>query len=289
MSLIQCPECQKEVSSTAVSCPYCGYGVKKHFEDIEFARLEQERLTLKTEKSKKRNKLLKFIIPVSVIVIGGLVGVVVNHIILSDRTVFSTDSEMLKYLTSRNCWQLDDLYTDEWLVFNSNGLAEHIEGGKHGNNYGNQIEMSPQKGEFKIEHEEYVISNEGKIVNKKYKDEYYIPNYSPAHTNSIMNDLKLEVISSTYIRDDECKTQIKVTNTGNRTYKFIRLKTTLSNEAGESITLDDDEIVVSDSGSKNYEIAPGKTGTCTTFAINIPSEYKSGSASVKEYRVSNDN
>ena len=35
MALINCPECGKEVSLTAVSCPHCGYGVKKHFEDIE--------------------------------------------------------------------------------------------------------------------------------------------------------------------------------------------------------------------------------------------------------------
>ena len=33
MALIKCPECGKEnVSSTAESCPSCGYGIKAHFE-----------------------------------------------------------------------------------------------------------------------------------------------------------------------------------------------------------------------------------------------------------------
>lgn len=29
MALIQCPECKKEVSSTAPTCPHCGYQLKK--------------------------------------------------------------------------------------------------------------------------------------------------------------------------------------------------------------------------------------------------------------------
>jgi len=31
MALVNCPECGKEVSSTAESCPNCGYGVREHF------------------------------------------------------------------------------------------------------------------------------------------------------------------------------------------------------------------------------------------------------------------
>ena len=30
MAIIKCPECQKEVSDSAVSCPFCGYGVEAH-------------------------------------------------------------------------------------------------------------------------------------------------------------------------------------------------------------------------------------------------------------------
>lgn len=32
MPLIKCKECGKEVSNTAISCPSCGFGIKKHEE-----------------------------------------------------------------------------------------------------------------------------------------------------------------------------------------------------------------------------------------------------------------
>jgi len=28
MALVDCPECRREVSSTAVTCPHCGHGLK---------------------------------------------------------------------------------------------------------------------------------------------------------------------------------------------------------------------------------------------------------------------
>lgn len=33
MSLISCPECNKEVSDTAKSCPHCGYNIEKYITD----------------------------------------------------------------------------------------------------------------------------------------------------------------------------------------------------------------------------------------------------------------
>lgn len=35
MSMVECPECGKEVSDNAVMCPNCGYGVKEHFFKIK--------------------------------------------------------------------------------------------------------------------------------------------------------------------------------------------------------------------------------------------------------------
>lgn len=34
MALVNCPECGKQVSSTALACPNCGYSVKEHFEAL---------------------------------------------------------------------------------------------------------------------------------------------------------------------------------------------------------------------------------------------------------------
>lgn len=41
MALVNCPECKKEVSSTALSCPYCGFGVKDYFGAIQKKTEEQ--------------------------------------------------------------------------------------------------------------------------------------------------------------------------------------------------------------------------------------------------------
>ncbi len=54
MALIKCPECGKEVSDKAESCPSCGFGIKKHY-DTMYIMKEKE----KVEKSKKE-KLDKF-------------------------------------------------------------------------------------------------------------------------------------------------------------------------------------------------------------------------------------
>ena len=46
MALINCPECGKEkVSDTAITCPYCGYGIADYYK-----RKEEE------EKRKRNNE-----------------------------------------------------------------------------------------------------------------------------------------------------------------------------------------------------------------------------------------
>lgn len=67
MALTKCPECGREnVSSTAESCPNCGYGIKTHFEQIEKQRVEQviqkqkeaTRISRQTEADRKYNEYL---------------------------------------------------------------------------------------------------------------------------------------------------------------------------------------------------------------------------------------
>lgn len=54
MALINCPECGKEnVSNSAESCPICGYGIKKHFDEL---KLEEEKIR-KAEQDKKMREL----------------------------------------------------------------------------------------------------------------------------------------------------------------------------------------------------------------------------------------
>lgn len=40
MALINCPECKKEVSDSASSCPFCGYSVAKHVKKEKSKKLE---------------------------------------------------------------------------------------------------------------------------------------------------------------------------------------------------------------------------------------------------------
>jgi len=73
MAIIECPECKKEVSDQAVSCPHCGYGIKDHFAKIEYEKrkLEQEEMNKHKIELFKRFTLpkIKLIAKISAIII----------------------------------------------------------------------------------------------------------------------------------------------------------------------------------------------------------------------------
>lgn len=59
MALVNCPECGKQVSATALACPECGYAVKEHFDRInkmDSPNIENSIFTNSTITSKKTNK-----------------------------------------------------------------------------------------------------------------------------------------------------------------------------------------------------------------------------------------
>lgn len=53
MALINCPECNKQVSDNANNCPHCGFEVRKHLEEM---RLKKEREELELKEKIKREK-----------------------------------------------------------------------------------------------------------------------------------------------------------------------------------------------------------------------------------------
>lgn len=76
MSLVKCPECGREnVSDSAESCPNCGYGIKKHFDQIkraqEIERNHQMKLNMvkMPEKPKQFNICYKLAIFFAVVAI----------------------------------------------------------------------------------------------------------------------------------------------------------------------------------------------------------------------------
>lgn len=75
MALIICPECGKDVSDTAKSCPHCGYNIEKHIADSK--KTEMTPKVSETPKAKKSSKIgliigivaLIFIIIIAIFVI----------------------------------------------------------------------------------------------------------------------------------------------------------------------------------------------------------------------------
>ena len=71
MSLIKCPECQKEVSSNAKTCPHCGYPIERECEQIDATHESEEEVDENYYNEKEsassiqnRFNLLKWSVPV---------------------------------------------------------------------------------------------------------------------------------------------------------------------------------------------------------------------------------
>lgn len=45
MALINCPECNKEISDTTKSCPHCGYSLKEEITKTELGSIEKNALS----------------------------------------------------------------------------------------------------------------------------------------------------------------------------------------------------------------------------------------------------
>lgn len=61
MALINCPECNKDVSDTALSCPHCGFRVANYIEELNRKRcaLEKEQETKRLLEMKQRERNAK--------------------------------------------------------------------------------------------------------------------------------------------------------------------------------------------------------------------------------------
>lgn len=59
MALIQCPECRKNVSETAETCPNCGFNIKKHVLKEKMAIQEKKTKEARTIYETKKSKLIQ--------------------------------------------------------------------------------------------------------------------------------------------------------------------------------------------------------------------------------------
>lgn len=62
MSIVNCPECKREVSDKAKSCPNCGFGIEEHFKTIENEKvLENQR---KADEKREQERIINVKMPV---------------------------------------------------------------------------------------------------------------------------------------------------------------------------------------------------------------------------------
>lgn len=276
MSLIVCPECGKEVSSTAQTCPNCGYGVKKHYDRIESKRISKIR-------KGKLKKALPYIIS-SVIVFGVFT---TSYAVLSQRKLFKNESDMMTYLKSNRYWKKENtksyLYLlsdpneyNEYLAFRNDNFGEYI---SKIWSHGDQLEMSPWLGTFKLGISKYIIAHDGRIIENK--DSYKSCSSLSSSFEDPLECLLLDPVRSDVVEDDRVEVEIHVTNTGKKAYDSIRLETTLLGENGESLVLDDYEIV-KNSKDDSYMLKSGDVGVCN-FDFTIPFELENISTRILYY------
>jgi hypothetical protein len=103
MALINCPECEKEISDKAKECPHCGYNV------------EQKRLSLKM--TKKLKFILLSIITVSIIV-GGTYYYFSNQLSLEEKIAIDNVKDLKQMLKDSDSLKLNQdvlviWYTDK--------------------------------------------------------------------------------------------------------------------------------------------------------------------------------
>lgn len=277
MALINCPECDKEVSATAVSCPYCGYGVKKHFDDIENERMRQEREVIRLQKKEKTTKTLKVVIPIIVVVVFVIMAIAINNSILSSRKTFENDDKMLEYLTSYRSWKLDNDYNEEYLVFYNDNLSSLLTDGIM--NGGEKIILHPKRGYFERDTKKYIILKSGDIVNSD-KTDYYKPFYSKAPLEDGYSVLDIEVLSSK-LENGNLETEYRVTNNGKKSYHSIILETVITLSDDSKLILSDFEYVLVD--DDEIYLRPGKSGTTTAIGKNIPDDAQDFEVYIKSY------
>lgn len=292
MSMVECPECGKDVSDNASTCPNCGYGVKEHFFKIKNEEIKKQNEEKHKKQQEQTIKKLKIIIPISVLLICVIVGMIINNHILAGRTVFKTEDEMISYLSKCDNWKYDNKYTDEYMIFYNTGFAEVISDFW---TYGEIGKYSPKRGKFSIGINNYFISNTGDVIEieKEGDNKWYKTNALRPKLENGGRALSVEISASSIEENGHFKATIVVKNTGNRTYRHIRYTTELTNSSNQKYKPEHEYSIIrntslpSDS-TNSYELNPGEQGECEIdfYITDKNFEFNSGthySISLAEY------
>ena len=92
MALIKCPECEREISDTVVSCPHCGYRIK----EVEFVK------SVPVQEKKDIGCVNIFMIVLIVVVILGIIASMARDSSSSDSESSSSESDYSSTSSSSN-------------------------------------------------------------------------------------------------------------------------------------------------------------------------------------------
>ncbi len=269
MALINCPECGKEVSPTAIACPNCGFGVKKHFDDIELARLKQERMELAAIKRKKRNKILKIVIPIAIILVAAISAIVINNKILSERTIFASEDEMRDYLNGywveRSPYSYTDyysfLYIDRHIVEYNSCSTDWA--------YADEVKLYPKRGYFEADQHKYIIGKDGNLLNVDYDDVYEKTFKAPDNFKPCSNCLTISEIELNAEGNVATCTGF-VINNGNKNYRYVEIRCDFKDSNGEILDSETRTVYLEQENGNEYIIKPGdKAGFNISYFDNI--------------------
>ena len=281
MALVNCPECEKLVSSTAIICPNCGFGVKKHFDDIESAILKEQQLKELSAKRERAIQKAKIIIPICTVVFFSIVALCANNHILSKRYLFENETSMKGFVKGH--WVEYSKYSDN--AYSSLYIDKDILEYKSYStdwSYADPIEYNPKRGFFTSGNKKYIISKDKTIIcdNDVYETTYKSPDDKQSFVSSLSVELsKVEQGTKSILCTGN------VTNNGDMTYEFVEIKCDF---------LDKDDNVISSetrilhSGESNDYDSSLDAGESMPFEIYYFGEHqskiKSAKVSVIKYR-----
>lgn len=84
MALVICPECGKQVSDTAISCPHCGYVLKSSDDNVTIGFMVENNSSVTPVPSNKRHKKL-------IIGLVGVISIIVISVILAIKLLGGSD------------------------------------------------------------------------------------------------------------------------------------------------------------------------------------------------------
>lgn len=110
MALINCPECEKEISDKVKACPHCGYPLEENLDETQKVQITSVKLE-KMSPKKKKTIVISTIIIITLI-IASIVGIILHN----KRIAIQTRNEYIDNLTNTSSLMKDNAADAENLI-----------------------------------------------------------------------------------------------------------------------------------------------------------------------------